>query len=282
MAYSRRPVRQPHDPNAIGRAFKERLKTGEMILGVMVIEYLRPSLVKIMARAGFDFIFIEKEHGIFDSRELPDFVLSCRDNNMPVISKIGQLNRPEVTRMLDSGVIGIQLPRTESRAQIEELVNYVKFAPVGSRAGAPCFGNVDYAWASTYPVEGQAWIREANDSTLIVAHIETELGYRNAEEIITTPHLDMVYIGPYDFSISMGHPGDYDHPKVANAMREILELCKKHGMPFGTTPSGPKSASAWMEAGAQFFDIVDELALLDAGARQTVSNYHDMAEASGR
>lgn len=282
MPYSRRPVPIAHDPSELGRAFKARLKTGEMILGVMVMEYLRPSLVKIMKNAGFDFIFIEKEHGILDSPILPDFVQCARDNKIPVISKVGDLNRAEVTRMLDCGVIGIQLPRTESREQLEELASYVKFRPVGTRPGAPCYGNVDYSWPSVYPEQGRDWLVNANDATLMVAHIETELGYRNAEEIITTPHLDMVYVGPYDFSISMGYPGQYDHPTIAKAMREILELCKKHNMPFGTTPSGAESAAQWMTAGAQFFDIIDELALVDAGARATVALYHDMAEASGR
>ena len=245
-------------------------------MGVMVLEYLRPSLVKILTGAGFDFLFIEKEHGIFDSHALPDFILSARDNRMPVISKIAELNRPEVTRLLDAGVVGIQLPRTESRQQLLELVEYVKYAPIGTRPGAPCFGNVDYSWASVYAEDGRRWLKNANDSTLIVAHIETALGHENAEEIISTPYLDMVYVGPYDFSISMGHPGDYDHPRVANGMRDILKVCQKHGVPFGTTPSGPKSAEAWIAAGAQFFDVVDELALIDAGARQTVNLYRKM------
>jgi 2-dehydro-3-deoxyglucarate aldolase/4-hydroxy-2-oxoheptanedioate aldolase len=157
--------RQP-DPNAIGRTFKRRLRAGETIIGAMVFEYLRPSLVKIFKRAGFDFIFIEKEHGIFDSKELPDFVLSARDNKVPVISKIGQLNRSEVTRLLDSGVVGIQLPRTESREQLSELIEYMNFPPIGSRAGAPCFGNVDYSWASDYDVGGRGWQKGANAATL--------------------------------------------------------------------------------------------------------------------
>lgn len=282
MPYSRRPTSIAHDPNALGRAFKQRLKTGEMILGFMAMEYFRPSLVKIIRNAGYDFIFIEKEHGILDTPQLADFVQCARDNAMPVISKVGDLNRAEVTRMLDCGVIGIQLPRSESRAQIEELAGYVKFRPLGTRPGAPCYGNVDYAWPSVYTEQGRDWLGNANDSTLIVAHIETELGWRNAEEIIAHPQLDMVYIGPYDFSISMGYPGQYDHPDIARAMREMLELCKKHGKPFGTTPSGPESAAQWMKDGAQFFDLGDELGLVDAGARRQVAHYHDLAEASGR
>lgn len=261
------------DPNALGMGFKRRLQQDTLIIGAMVFEYLRPSLVKIFTNAGFDFIFIEKEHGMFDYRALPDFVLCARDNGIPVISKIGQLNRAEVTRLLDCGVVGIQLPRTESRDQLLELTSYVKFPPLGSRAGAPCFGNVDYSWPSEYAQNSSLWLNNANLATVIVAQIETRLGYENAEEIITTPNVDMVYVGPFDFSISMGFPGQYDHPKVAGPMREILGLCKTHGVPFGTTASGPEAAAEWRAAGCGFFDVIDELGLIDAGARQVVTAY---------
>lgn len=273
---SSRPRAAQPDPNRIGRDFKRRLRNGNQMVGAMVFEYLRPSLVKIFRRAGFDFIFIEKEHGIFDSKELPDFVLSARDNRVPVISKTGSLNRSEVTRLVDSGIVGIQLPRTESREQLLELAQYMKFPPIGTRAGAPCFGNVDYSWASDYDLGGRKWQKGANEATSIVAQIETARGYENAAEIVTAPHVDMVYVGPYDFSISMGRPGEYDHPDVARPMMEILKLCRKHGVPFGTTASGPKAAAKWIAAGCQFFDAVDELSLIDAGARQTMSTYREM------
>ena len=189
-------------------------------------EYLRPSLVKIYRHADFDFIFLDKEHTFWDGSEMTDFVLCARDNQMPVISKVGELNRAEVARLLEAGVVGIQLPRTESREDLMTLIDYVKFPPIGTRAGAPCYGNVDYIW----PEDSKAWLKNANASTVITAHIETALGYENAEQIITTDHLDMVYVGPYDFSISMGHPGEYDHPHVKKAMGEILDLCRKHSV----------------------------------------------------
>jgi len=260
--------RQP-DPNALGRAFKRRLKRGDLLLGGMAIEYLRPSLVKLYAHAGFDFIFVEKEHGLFAGAELSDFVLCARDNRLPVISKVGELNRAEVARLLDAGAVGIQLPRTESRDDLLSLIDYAKFPPLGTRAGAPCYGNVDYLW----PADSRTWLKRANQSTLIVAHIETGLGYENAEEIVTTSHLDMVYVGPYDFSIAMGQPGEYDHPRVKKAMDDILALCLRHQVPFGTTASGPEAAARWISAGCQFFEVVDELTLIGAGARQMVTEY---------
>ena len=264
--------RKANDPTRLGRELKKRLRSGDVLLGAMVMEYLRPSLVKLYRHAGFDFIFIENEHAFLLGSEQSDFVLTALDNDIPVIAKTSQLERGEVGRLLDAGVVGIQLPRTESRDDLMALIEIVKFPPIGSRAGAPCYGNVDYV----LPDDDRAWLKKANGSTCIVAHIETVAGYENAEEIITTPHIDMVYVGPYDFSISMGHPGKYDHPKVKKAMWEILALCRKHKVAFGTTASGPATARQWINKGCQFFEVVDELQLIRQGATETVSAYQRM------
>jgi 2-keto-3-deoxy-L-rhamnonate aldolase RhmA len=124
---------------------------------------------------------------------LSDFILAARDNNLPVISKIGELNRGEAARLLETGAVGVQLPRTESREQLEELIDYMKFPPVGTRANAPCYGNVDYV----FPDNDAKWLRQADASVAVVAHIETQKGYENIDEIVSTPIVDMVYLGTY-------------------------------------------------------------------------------------
>ena len=257
------------DPTALGRNFKRRLRAGEVMLGGSVAEYLRPSLAKIYAQAGYDFIYVDKEHMFFDGSEMTDFILAARDNQVPVISKIGELNRSETARLLEAGAVGIQLPRSESRAQLEELISYMKFPPKGTRAGAPCYGNVDYAW----PADDRRWLRRADESTAVVVHIETVLGYEKAEEIVSTPQVDMVYVGPYDFSIAMGEPGNYDHPRVRKALLDILKRCKKHGVAFGTSASSPERGREWIAKGCQFFELATEQALIISGAAELVRAY---------
>ena len=262
--------RSSHDPTALGQSFKQRLRSGDVLLGGIIFEIVRAPLVKLYRNAGFEFIFADNEHVLLSGLPaMADFVLAARDNQMPVIAKVPDLERTEVARLLEAGVVGIQLPRTESRENLEELTDYMKFPPLGSRAGAPLYGNVDYVW----PSDSRQWLQDANDSTVIVAHIETRKGYENFEEIVTTPHLDMVYLGAYDFSIAMGQPGDYDHPDVTGPMGEVLELCVKHDVPFGTTASGTVAAAKWMARGARFFEVVDELSLIAKGASEIVDQY---------
>jgi len=258
-----------NDPNTVAHAFKTRLQTGEIMLGGMIMECIRPCISNIYKQAGYDFIYVETEHTMFDGSALADFLLGCRGNGIPTICKIPILNRAYVARYLDNGACGIQLPRTESREQVTELVDYMKFPPIGSRAAAPCFGNVDYC----APNDPTAWLDSCNRSTIVVAHVETRKGYKNAKEIITTPGLDMLYIGPYDFSVSMGQPGNYDHPDLSKPMQDILTLCLEYKVPFGTTASGPDAGRRWIEQGCQFFEVVDELSLISRGAFEAVRQY---------
>ncbi len=257
------------DPTALGRAFKRRLRSEDVSLGLTAMEYLRPSLAKLYALAGMDFVYIEKEHGLFDGPELTDFVLACRDNGLPAVSKLGELNRAEVGRLLEAGATGIQLPRSESREQLAALVDYVKFPPLGTRAGAPGYGNTDYA----LPDDHAAWLRKANQSTVVVAHIETALGLENIEEIAGTPHLDVIYVGPYDFAIELGHPGDYDHPDVVAGMDRILQVCLARGIAFGTTASSPGAGRRWIKKGCRYFEMETEVELIAHGAAQAVAAY---------
>ena len=252
-----------------GRQLKEQLKAGAVLIGGIGTEYLRPSLVKLYKQAGFDFLYIEYEHCFFSMTTLADTVLCARDNGLPVIAKTPQLERAEVAKLLECGIGGIQLPRTETRAEVETLRSYLKFPPRGARAIAPGYGSSSYVQPSNW----RAWMREQDEETCLVVHIETRRGYENAEEIISTPGVDMVYVGPGDFSIEMGHPGDYDHPEVTGPLREILALCKKHNVSFGTTASSAAAAEQWVALGAQLFETSDELALILDAARGLVGAY---------
>jgi len=179
-----------------------------------------------------------------------------------------------VAKLLDCGVVGIQLPRTESRGDVETLLSYLKFPPHGTRAVAPSLGNSSYVPTSDW----KPWMANQDEETTLVVHIETRVGYENAEEIISTPGVDMVYFGAGDFSIEMGHPGQYDHPDILGPQEEILRLCQKHKVPFGMTASGVEAAEQWIDKGAQFFEITNELSLIFQGASKVVHDYRELSK----
>ena len=118
----------------------------------------------------------------------------------------------------------------------ERLIDYVKHPPKGTRAIAPEWGSSDYRGVEDW-VE---WMEEQSAETSIVLHIETRTGYENFANLVTISDVDMVYCGPGDSSVELGHPGNYDHPEVRKPMKNVLKLCPDNGVYFGTTPSGPE------------------------------------------
>ena len=255
-----------------GRELKAGLASKKLMLGAMINEYARPSLAKIYKEAGYDFLFIDYEHLFFDFESLYDTVLAARAYGLPPIAKTPQLERGEVAKLLDSGVVGIQLPRTESKEQIEELISYMKFPPNGTRAAAGNLGNTDYK-----PVDDwKQWIVDQDQETTVIVHIETKLGYKNAEEIISTPEVDMVYVGPGDFSIEMGQPFNWAHPDVTTPMKEILDICNKYDVAFGTTPANFAIAEELVNKGMRFVEDGGELGFITKGSQEKVKAYRDM------
>ncbi len=252
-----------------GRQLKSRLKAGEVLVGGIIGEIVRPSIVKYYEQAGFDFVYIEYEHVFFSPTDLADTVQAARDNGLPVIAKTPQLERADVAKLLECGVVGIQLPRTESREELEELIGYIKFPPNGTRAAAPGYGNSD----TLLPEDHGAWLKEQDEETSLVVHIETKMGYERAEEIVTTPGVDMVYVGPGDFSVEMGQPGNQEHPVVRGPMEEILKICKQHNVPWGTTAANVDDAERWVSQGALFFEAEDEKGFIIQGATNLVDAY---------
>ena len=252
-----------------GRQLKFRLKAGEVMVGGILGEIVRPSIVKYYEQAGFDFVYIEYEHVFFSPTDLADTVQAARDNGLPVIAKTPQLERAEVAKLLECGVVGIQLPRTESREELETLISYLKFPPNGTRAAAPGYGNSD----TIIPEDHGAWLKEQDEETSLVVHIETKVGYERAEEIVSTPGVDMVYVGPGDFSVEMGHPGNQEHADVRGPMEEILEICKQHNVPWGTTAANVEDAERWVSQGALFFEAEDEKNFIIEGAARLVDAY---------
>lgn len=257
-----------------GRQLKGRLQAGEVLLAGVVAEYVRPSIMKFYQQAGLDFVFIEYEHAYFDPPALSDTVLSGRDSGLPVIAKTPQLERAEVAKLMECGVVGIQLPRTESREEVETLLSYMKFPPAGTRALASGYGNSDYMRAG----DRRQWMAEQDAESTVIAQIETRAGYEKAEEIVTTPGVDMVYVGPGDFSVEMGQPGNAEHPDVRGPMEEILQLCKSHGIPFGTTAANMEAAKRWTGMGAAFFETSDERFLIMDGAAKIVSDFRQFLD----
>src|SRR5262245_8211626 len=253
-------------------SLKTMLRDGRVLVGMTTQHVCTPWLARLWKNSGCDFVYVEYEHSFMNEADLANFVLSCRAHGLPVVAKVPELTRTYVAKLLECGVIGIQLPWTESREQIDRLVSYVKFPPLGIRAAAPAMGNCDYNMQTS----GRELIDTGNRETVVIAHVETRTGIENLDAILANPQVDVLFLGMYDLSVSYGQPGDFRHPDVAAAVETAIAAAKKHGKTAGMYVPDAKAAERWVSRGMRFFETASEVDLIDGGARAAVQAFRTL------
>lgn len=253
-------------------SLKAMLAEGGVLVGVTTQHVTSAWMAKLWKHSGADFVYIEYEHTFMNEGSLADFVLCCRTEGLPVVSKVPECSRTHVAKLLECGVIGIQLPWTESREQIDRLVSYVKFPPIGIRAAAPGMGNCDY----DLTIGGQELIESGNRETMVLAHIETRQGIAELDSILSNPHVDVMFLGMYDLSVSYGHPGEFRHPEVEVAVDGAIAAARRHGKTAGMYVPDAEMARPWVGRGVRFFETASEVDLIDDGARRLVKAFRSL------
>jgi 2-dehydro-3-deoxyglucarate aldolase/4-hydroxy-2-oxoheptanedioate aldolase len=254
-------------------SLKALLREGRVLVGVTTQHVCTTWLANLWKHSGADFVYIEYEHSFMNEADLANFVLACRAHGLPVVAKVPECTRTAVAKLLECGVTGIQLPWTETREQIDRLVSYVKFPPLGIRAAAPGMGNCDYNLRTT----GRELIETGNRETVVLAHVETRTGIENLDALLANPHVDILFLGMYDLSISYGQPGDFRHSDVAAAVEAALAAAKRHGKVAGMYVPDAAAAEPWVARGMRFFETASEVDLIDAGARALVAQFRKLS-----
>ncbi len=260
------------DPSTtINNPAKNLLKSRKPVLVFNVFEALRPSVIKIVKQTGYDMLMIETEHVLHDEYTLTNFIISARDNGLSPIITVPTTDRMLVSRLLDAGALGINLCHAETPDQVDDMVRWMKYPPIGERAlfmGA----NVDYQNA-----DAEQYCREANQATMLVLKIESRKGVENAEQLIANEHVDGVIFGPGDLAASMGFHGGWQHPEVLSAMESVIEVALANGVAVEPAefPSNKTEYERQKERGIQLFGPTreTEYQLLRSAAERALDAY---------
>jgi 2-dehydro-3-deoxyglucarate aldolase/4-hydroxy-2-oxoheptanedioate aldolase len=237
------------------------LNEQDLVVGLMVQQVCAPWVAKVYADAGADFVYIENEHMFFNEADLGNLILSCRLCGLPVVAKSSYVDRGSIAKLLDAGVTGIQLPMSESAEQLAKVVSYTKFPPAGIRAAAPGTGNTNYE-----PVDTGKWLEQTNKETTVIAHIESRTGLEHVDEILQVTQVDIMFIGMFDLSVSMGQPARYDHPNVVKAMKRLVGAAKEHGKVAGMWAPSYEAAEPWVKKGVRFIETTGDVGFIAKSA----------------
>lgn len=219
-------------------------------------------MCECMAYAGFDFTIIDSEHGATGTETATHMVRAAHGAGMPAIIRVLYNHPGLIQKAVDTGAAGVMVPQVNSARAAAEAVRAARFYPEGQR-GVCCFTRAAQYGAIT-PAEH---IARANRNTVVIVQVEGEEGVRAVEEILATPGVDLVFVGPFDLSQSLGIPGQVKHPRVKEKMHEVLALAKRAGIPVGTFADCPEDAAYWAAQGVQFMTFLSDLRLFMDGCR---------------
>jgi 4-hydroxy-2-oxoheptanedioate aldolase len=207
---------------------KAKLKAGEAIIGTL-LGFTSPQLVEIAGRAGFDFLFIDCEHGAIGLDECENLVRAADNVELSTIVRVPENNAQQILRYLDLGAHGVQIPHVTTKEDALRAVDATKYAPTGSR-GMGGGRAADYGLGK---YTGEAYLKFANEQTWVSAMIEDEEGIKNLDQILTVEGLDIIAIGPNDLAAALGHPGNSGHPDVQSTIDKIVAQTRAAGKAVG-------------------------------------------------
>lgn len=239
---------------------KASLKRGEVLIGTFVLEFGGSAIATLLASAGADFIIADLEHSSFSIETMGRIIRNARGANLPCIVRVPVLERHFISRILDAGAMGVMIPRVESGEDLKKIRKWTQYAPEGDRGVAFGIGHTDYG--DFTKLDTREYVRQANEKILSIGQIETVKAVENLEEILGSGGLDVVFIGPYDLSTSMGISGELDHPLLLDAIKKIITLTQMHNVPLGCYVNDFESGEKWLRLGVQLIACGNDAFLL--------------------
>ena len=245
---------------------REKLAQGGTALGCGLQCYRSSEIPRAFAAAGFDYVFIDMEHGSYDLETVQDMIRSSNDVGITPIVRVGELLYSLVARLLDSGAQGIILPRVEDPAILREALSWMRFPPAGKRGYGVNPTMVRYE-ARSFP----EIIEHQNRNTVSVVQFETTTAMERADELLSLPGFDIAMVGPADLSISLGIPGQFENPLLVSTVDRLIEKCNQHGVVPGIQTRSLAMSKFWAARGMRFIGTAAEHALLLEKAKETVA-----------
>ena len=230
-------------------SFRQRLKQGELLLGQMVLELFTPGIGPMLDASGLDFVIYDMEHGRCDIAMLEQMVASCRGSKIFPMTRVPDVGFAPLSRALDVGARGVMVPRVETRQQAEDIVSQLRYAPAGRRGVALGIAH------DLYRPGGPEFFAKANEEICVIVMVETVKAFENLDEIVSVPGVDIVWVGHYDLTVSMGIPTQFDHPRCLAAMDALLDSCSRHGVAPGFLPGTPEAAAHWIAKGFRVISL---------------------------
>ena len=204
--------------------FRQRLRNGDLLIGPMVT-LSAPEVAELMAGVGYDWLFLDAEHGTFAASQI-QAVLQSAGAQMPCVVRVPIAEEVPIKKALDVGAAGVIAPQVNTAEQAERVVRFSKYWPDGTRG-------LGISRAAGYGLRLKQYVESANDQVAVIVQAEHADAVDNIESIVAVPGIDAVLIGPYDLSASYGKPGQVNDPEIVDAIGRVTKACLEAGVRLG-------------------------------------------------
>lgn len=249
---------------------RHRLGAGECLFGPF-LKIPASAIVELVGYAGFDFCVIDLEHSPFTFERAEEMVRAAQAAGVAPIIRTGDSHPSTLARALDTGCQGILVPNLKSRTEAESVVRSSRFYPWGERGMDP------YARSARYhTIPKEVYFAEANEQTMIGVQIEGMTAVQNLDDIVEIEHIDLIFIGPYDLSQSLGVPGQIDALVVFSKIRQIVATARTRGKAVGIYADQIGEARRWRDLGVQFVAVSVDVGIFLQACQAMVQALRDV------
>lgn len=218
-----------------------------------------PYVTNIMSQAGFDFTIIDMEHGIIDFETAQNMIFAAKAEGKDTYIRVPNIEESWIVRCLDMGGAGIIFPQITSRQEAERAVWYAKFKPQGIRGFNP------YTAFGGYGNVSDDFLQKENDRLRLGIILESKEAFENIDGILDVDGIDIIYIGQYDLSVSLGIPGETSNPILLKLMKDAVGRINSMGKRAGCMVHSITEGKEMIEQGFKYIVYkVDTGILLDA------------------
>ena len=227
-----------------------------------------PSVYERAAMTGFDGIWMDLEHHGYSVETAGQLMRAARVGSSDIVARPAKGEFMRMGRLLELGAQAIMYPRCDNAEEARQVVRWSKFAPLGERGIDS--GNCDNPYC-LMPLAD--YIKAANEQTFIVVQIEDPKSLVHAEAMAAVDGVDILFLGPGDFSILAGIPGQFDHPKIKDAMKQVAAAAKKAGKHWGMPIFSVEHAKEVLELGGRFLCHGADLLMVKNGLEDIAKKF---------
>ena len=230
--------------------------------GTVMTEYMEPQIVRSIARAGFDWVWVDNEHAHHSDDKLFEVIRTAEDLGVITLLRVRQNFYAYIAHTLDMAPSGIIVPRVETPEQMREIVQAAKFPPVGQRG----FGMRPSLFGRNAMTMREA-VEDQQNNRILVVQLETPHAIGNIELIVEAAEgqIDALFYGPADYQMAIGKPDNFFGAEVLEGAHRLVEVAKRHNLSNGLPTGNLEAAKRWKELGFNLLTYLNDDQILSNG-----------------